>query len=97
MWGDVNVDIAGSGACVRDNVCFGDIHALPFADKQFGAALATHVLEHVQDPQRALAELHRVADEIFVVCPRWWGVHTWLQLQHRWYLRRDGTFTPLWQ
>jgi ubiquinone/menaquinone biosynthesis C-methylase UbiE len=92
----VNVDIAGSGACTRDNVCYADAHDLPFADKQFGAALATHVLEHVEDPRRAFAELRRVADEVFIVCPRWWGPHTWLHPQHRWYLRKDGTFTPLW-
>lgn len=96
-WGDVNVDIAGSGLCVRDNVCYADAHDLPFTDKQFGAVIASHVLEHVQDPRRVMAELRRVADEVFVICPRWWAPHTWLHPGHRWYLRRDGTLTPLWQ
>jgi ubiquinone/menaquinone biosynthesis C-methylase UbiE len=97
QWGDVNVDIAGSGACTRENVCYADAHALPFADKQFGAVIASHVLEHVDDPARALSELRRVADEVFVICPRWWAPHTWLHPGHRWYLHRDGTFTSLWR
>jgi ubiquinone/menaquinone biosynthesis C-methylase UbiE len=94
-WGDVNTDLAErrlwsphAGREVRH----GDVQALPFRDKQFGAVIASHVLEHVPDPRRALSELRRVADEVYVICPRWWAPHTWLHPGHRWYLRRDGTF-----
>ena len=97
MWGDVNCDVAGSGSCTPDHVCHCDIHNIPYPDKYFGAVIASHVLEHVDDPQRALREMHRVADEVFFVVPRWWGLHTWLQTEHKWYITKDMRLYPLWQ
>lgn len=38
----------------------GDIHALPFADNSVEALLCIAVLEHVEDPQLAMREMHRV-------------------------------------
>ncbi len=37
-----------------------DAHQLPFADGCFDAVVAQAVLEHVMDPQRVVAEIHRV-------------------------------------
>jgi SAM-dependent methyltransferase len=37
-----------------------DVHELPFADQAFDAIVLQAVLEHVIDPQRAMAEVHRV-------------------------------------
>jgi len=42
---------------------------LPFADKSFGCAFASHVLEHLDNWQFALAEASRVADHVVVVLP----------------------------
>ena len=39
-----------------------DMRALPFADGQFGCAVANFVLYHVADPETAIAELARVLD-----------------------------------
>jgi SAM-dependent methyltransferase len=36
-----------------------DIHQLPFGEGEFDLIICNHVLEHVAEPQRALAELHR--------------------------------------
>lgn len=40
---------------------FADIERLPFPDASFDLVLAIEVLEHVPDPERAVAELARVA------------------------------------
>jgi SAM-dependent methyltransferase len=37
-----------------------DAHTLPFADQTFDGAIVQAVLEHVVDPARCVAELHRV-------------------------------------
>ncbi len=40
----------------------GDIHALPFPDNSQPAVICESVLEHVEDPIRAVRELHRVLE-----------------------------------
>ena len=47
----------------RLEVVLGDAHDLPFVDAAFDAAVIQAVLEHVVDPQRVVAELHRVLRE----------------------------------
>ncbi len=37
----------------------GDIHALPFVDNSQEAIIASAILEHVEDPFKACAEMHR--------------------------------------
>jgi SAM-dependent methyltransferase len=50
---------------------FGDIHRLPFPDRSFDLVLAIEVLEHVQFPELALAEMERVTrDAVVVSVPR---------------------------
>ena len=47
----------------RPNLTFAamEVERLQFADKEFELVAATEVLEHVTDPERALAEMARVA------------------------------------
>lgn len=46
------------------------VEALPFADREFDTVICTHVLEHVLDIQRTIAELRRVARRrLLVVVP----------------------------
>jgi SAM-dependent methyltransferase len=40
--------------------CIEDIHQLSFADNSVGTVVAVETLEHVADPYRAVAEIHRV-------------------------------------
>jgi SAM-dependent methyltransferase len=66
------VDISGAmveraarraaGASLSERVRFevGDIAALPFADEEFDGVVSTLSLHHWSDPDRGLAEIHRV-------------------------------------
>lgn len=94
LWGDVNLDIAVSA---DPRVQYGDVQRIPYPDKYFGAAIASHVVEHVDDPVRAVQELHRVADKVYILVPPWWAPHTWLHPGHQWFVSSDGAFHPLWQ
>jgi ubiquinone/menaquinone biosynthesis C-methylase UbiE len=50
---------------------FADIADLPFADRSFDLVLAIEVLEHVTNPEAALAELARVATrDVVISVPR---------------------------
>ncbi|MEZ6113275.1 MAG: class I SAM-dependent methyltransferase [Pirellulaceae bacterium] len=42
------------------NIGVGSVTDLPFADNTFSAVFYHHVIEHVDDPPRSLAEIHRV-------------------------------------
>jgi len=55
---------------------------LPFADKQFGCAFASHVLEHLDNWSFALEEACRVAENVVVVLPDPLYVSGWLWPSH---------------
>lgn len=81
---DVNLDLVPRKA---PRFIRGDIQDLYiFRDKQFGAAYASHVLEHVEHPEIALRELHRVADNVFVITPLPLWPWAWLYPGHKWVL-----------
>jgi len=46
-----------------------DGYSVPYGDKQFDIAIATHVLEHAEHPILLLKELKRVAKYIFIEVP----------------------------
>jgi SAM-dependent methyltransferase len=55
-----------------------DAHDLPFDDGAFDLVVANAVLEHVADPQRCVAEIHRVLDRggfVYAVTPFLQPVH----------------------
>ena len=81
---DVNLDIIPRKV---PRFIRGDIQNLyMFEDKQFGAVYASHVLEHVEDPDAALSELDRVADKVFIITPLPLWPWTWLHPGHKWVL-----------
>lgn len=101
MWhpcGDVCLDLDPGRLlrCTADRPLRADIRAIPYPDKHFGAATCFHVLEHlptVADAEAALAELHRVADRVFVLSPSRWSPTAWLNPGHTiWPVHQpDGT------
>ncbi|MEB3195978.1 MAG: methyltransferase domain-containing protein [Candidatus Sericytochromatia bacterium] len=69
----------------------GDLEHLPFRDRAFGFAIASHVLEHVSDPERAAGELSRVARRGYVETPAEFGGKLMDLPGHRWYVREEGS------
>lgn len=97
LWGDVNIDLAApQGPPGPNRVTYGDGTRIPYPDKYFGAVIASHVLEHIDRPDLAVAEWRRVADKMFVIVPVWWAPHTWLHPGHRWFIDGEHAW-PIWQ
>lgn len=71
LHGDVNCDASApaDAPCGPTTICHCDARDLSrWPDKTFGAALASNVLLYLPpaDRDRAMAELHRIADEVVV-------------------------------
>ena len=62
---------------------------LPFADKQFGVAYGSHVLEHLDNWQFCLDEMVRVADYVVIVLPDPQYFSGWLDLEHKQHFSPD--------
>jgi SAM-dependent methyltransferase len=60
-------ELAGAWRAAGLAGSFADITALPFPDQSFDLILAIEVLEHVPDPDAAVAELARVASGALVL------------------------------
>lgn len=76
-----NLDIVPDG---MPNFMQWDIEeGLPFADKAFDVAFASHVLEHLDDWEFALSEATRVADHVVVVLPHPFSPGGWLVPAHK--------------
>jgi hypothetical protein len=82
--------------CRSTRPTVGDVRSMPqFADRSFGAVTCFHVLEHlptVADAERALGELARVADDVFLLSPARSAWINWAQPEHRLWVNheRDG-------
>jgi ubiquinone/menaquinone biosynthesis C-methylase UbiE len=62
-----------------------DIYRLPYADESFDLVLCLEVLEHLSEPERALAELCRVARRDLVVSvpsEPWWSLTNLARLKY---------------
>lgn len=93
LYGDVNCDLGGrkdvphgTSGCITH----ADAQNLSdFKDGQFGAVFASHLLEHLPNPQQAIKEWLRVTDghyeSLFIITPSWWAPHTWCHPGHLWY------------
>ena len=58
--------------CKGTEIKVGDMHAMPFQDREFGVVWASHVIEHARDPEVVFAEIKRVVKVggyIFVAYP----------------------------
>jgi SAM-dependent methyltransferase len=48
-----------------------DAHHLPFKNDSFDTIISYHVLEHLQNPQKALKDMKRVASKVIIRVPIW--------------------------
>ena len=77
-----------------------DVTRIPFSDKVFGAAFASHLLEHlptIDDAERALDELSRVAEVVFIAYPSRQSIGAWLHRGHNLWVWQKGNVIYLEQ
>ena len=69
-----------------------DVHRLPFRDNSFDFVYCSHVLEHVDSPIDACAELMRVGKRGFVETPSISKdlLFAWARGLHKWHVVRSG-------
>lgn len=70
-----------------------DVRDIPYSDNYFGAAFASHILEHlptIEDAFKALDELERVADKVFMVSPHKTSLMAWLHPNHSLWVTPTG-------
>jgi ubiquinone/menaquinone biosynthesis C-methylase UbiE len=71
-----------------------DVQELPFKDKEFDFIYCSHVLEHVEDPAKAMDEISRVGKKGFIEVPaRMSDIifnMTRLKHFHKWYINKVG-------
>ncbi len=76
-----NVDLGGTcPKCLTVNL---EKSPLPFSDKQFDVAFASHVLEHLVNWKQALNEWTRIADHVVIVLPNPLSISGWVYSEHK--------------
>jgi SAM-dependent methyltransferase len=65
-----------------------DSHRLPFRDKCFDFIYCSHLLEHVENPLRACAEIMRVGKQGFIETPTMGkdALFAWAKDMHKWHI-----------
>ena len=96
--GDVCMDI--DPHAIQGHPCgiIASVTDIPAGDKTFGAAFASHLLEHLpnsDDALKALAELNRVADDVFICYPSKQSVGGWITKGHHLWIDQKGDTTTV--
>lgn len=90
---DVDADDARGGVSIDTSdprLVVGDALEMPFRDGEFDYVIASHVAEHVDDPERLCRELTRVGRAGYVETPGWFGDRLLREDYHPWRVRRHG-------
>jgi SAM-dependent methyltransferase len=91
----IGIDISPDSAA--DHVWNLDQYPWPLADHQFARIHMSHVIEHLDDPIRAMAEVHRVAADgadVFVTTPHFSSHNSYVDPTHKRHLAASS-FTYL--
>lgn len=62
-----DLNTVARGGVTRLSALQGELHALPFGEREFPLVTLLEVLEHTPDPQRCLAEVARVTDQSLIL------------------------------
>lgn len=76
----VELAVQKLSSCERCAVLRGSVYALPFADREFDVVVMADVIEHLEDPGRAVSEAARVlkpAGRLMVTTPKWRPDRRW--------------------
>jgi len=98
--GDACLDVNPRAITGCPNAVVADVTRIPFADGTFGAAFASHLLEHLPSTraaETALTELHRVADAVYIAYPYRQSLAGWLTRGHHLWVRQKGSTVWLTQ
>ena len=68
---------------------------LPFKDKEFDYVICSHVLEHVENPEKFLAEQFRVAKRGYIETPSLIGEVLYARESHKWIIQEFNDITYL--
>lgn len=91
--GDVCLDIDRNAIDGHPNAIIASVTHIPFPDKTFGAAFASHLLEHLPttvEARQALTELDRTAEAVFIVSPSRQSISGWLHPDHHLWVWQNG-------
>lgn len=86
---DDNTERGGNLQVDRPLVC-GDGHYLPFKDKAFDYVIASHIIEHMDDPVRFCQELMRVSKRGYIESPTELAEKLFFWSFHKWYVNHIG-------
>jgi hypothetical protein len=90
--GDVNLHHEAKGAASGPGqIGRGTPYRVPVQPRTFGCIFSCDTLEHLDRPDLALLEWHRVADRVFIIVPPWWTPEAWLS---KWYI--DSEIRRAW-
>ncbi len=70
-----------------------NVSYIPFSDKSFGAVFASHLLEHlptIDAAKKALSELNRIADAVFIAYPSRQSIAGWAIPDHHLWIWQKG-------
>jgi hypothetical protein len=98
--GDICLDL-DAAACQGCQTTVADVRDIPYPDGYFGSAHVSHVLEHlpsIEDAAKALDELYRVADRVFICTPPKASIYAWFVSDHHLWIneRPDGFMIQSW-
>jgi uncharacterized protein YbaR (Trm112 family)/SAM-dependent methyltransferase len=67
-----------------------DAHNLPFKKGAFDYVIASHIIEHMDDPERFCREMERVSKRGFIASPTELAEHMFYWTFHKWYVNKVG-------